>query len=462
MTSAEPAAPVSRRALGGVLVVGGGFGGVSVARLLGKRGATIVSAQNSMLFTPLLPEVAGGVIETRNVMTPLAAVCRHAEVIAGHLTSLDLGARRAGVMTDGGLEITVGYDHVVLGVGAVPRLIPIPGLTEHAVGFTTVLDALYLRNQLLRLLAAAAVEPDPGYRSRDLTFVFVGGGYAGVEALSELRGLAQDALRYYPTLRGVPQRWVLVDAAPQILADIPSRLGQYATDVLRRWGVELRLSTRLAQVADGRVRLSDGTEIDAGLLVWTAGVQANPIIGRLGLPLDDRGRVRVAATLQVDDHPDAWALGDCAAVPNAATPGQLDPPTSQHALRQARRLAANLMAVQDGRPLQPYRFRSLGQVATLGRKQGIADLNGIRMSGLAGWLAARGVHLLQAPGATSRLRVLNDWVLSLLFPGNIVAFAGLLDPPTIGAAPARPLATPHRFPARDGQGAASGPGSGDG
>ncbi len=311
-----------------------------------------------MLFTPLLPEAAAGVIETRNVMTPLAMACRHAEVIAGHLTALDVDGRRAEVLTDGGLEIAIEYDHVVLGLGAVPRLFPIPGLTDHAVGFTTVLDALYLRNQLLRLLAAAAVEPDPGYRSRDLTFVFVGGGYAGVEALSELRGLAQDALRYYPALRGVPQRWVLVNAAPQILADIPSRLGRYVADTLIRWGVELRLSTRLVQVADGRVTLSDGTEMDAGLLVWTAGVKANPIVGQLGLPLDERGRVRVTSTLQVDGHPNAWALGDCAAVPNAATPGQLDPPTSQHALRQGRRLAANLLAAQDGRPMQPYRFRS--------------------------------------------------------------------------------------------------------
>src|SRR5436190_272476 len=270
--SAEPAVP--RRALGGVLVVGGGFGGVSVARLMGRPGATIVSAQNSMMFTPLLPEVAAGVIEMRNVMTPLAAVCRHAEVIAGHLAGLDLDGRRAGVVTDGGLEMSMGYDHLVLGVGAVPGLFPIPGLAEHAVGFTTVLDAVYLRNQLLRLLAAAAVEPDPARRSRDLTFVFVGGGYAGVEALAELRGLAQDALRYYPVLRGIPQRWVLVDAAPQILAEIPSRLGRHVTGLLARWGVELRLSTRLVRVADGRVTLSDGTELDAGLLVWTAGVRA--------------------------------------------------------------------------------------------------------------------------------------------------------------------------------------------
>jgi NADH:ubiquinone reductase (H+-translocating) len=434
-----------RRARGGVLVVGGGFGGTYVARLLGRRGATIVSAQNSLLFTPMLPEVAAGVIEMRNVMTPLASVCPHAEVIAGHVTDLHLADHRAEILTDGGLEIAVEYEHVVIGVGAVPRIFPIPGLVEHAVGFHTVLDAIYLRNQVLRLLAAAAVEPDPERRARDLTFVFVGGGYAGVEALCELRDLAQDALRYYPALRDVPQRWILIDAAPRILADIPSQLGRYTTDLLLQRGVELRLDTRLEKIVDGRLTLSDRTEIDTGLLVWTAGVKANPIVAQFGLPLDERGRVRVDPTLQVEGLDGVWALGDCAAVPNPATPGQVDPPTSQHALRQARRLSANLMAAQDGLPLQPYRFRSLGQVATLGRTEGIADLNGVRVRGLLGWLAARSVHLMQAPGAACRLRVLNDWILSLILPGNVVAFAGLLDPPSIAAARAHPLAAPHRF-----------------
>jgi NADH dehydrogenase len=406
---------------------------------LGKRGATIVNAQNSMLFTPMLPEVAAGVIEMRNAMTPLAMVCPHAEVIPGRVNELDLTNRRADVETDGGLHLTIEYDQVVVGVGAVPRTYPIPGLIEHAVGCTTVLDALYLRNQLLRLLAAAAVEPDPDRRTRHLTFVFVGGGYAGVEALAELRHLAQDALRYHPTLRGVPQRWVLVDAAPTILGEIPTHLGQYVRDLLVQQGVDLHLSTRLDQVVKGRVSLSDGTELDTGLLVWTAGVKANPIVVRFGLPLDDRGRVRVGPTLQVDGNDNVWALGDCAAVPNAATPGEVDPPTSQHAMRQARQLSANLMALQSGRPLGTYRFRSLGQVATLGRKEGIADVRGVRLSGLPGWLAARSVHLLQVPGASRRLGVVSDWILSLLFPGNIVTVAGLVDPPTIAAGSARPL-----------------------
>jgi NADH dehydrogenase len=429
-----------------VLVIGGGFGGVTVARQLGKRGATIVNTQNSMLFTPMLPEVAAGVVEIRNAMTPLAMVCKHAEVIPGRVTDLALGDRRAEVETDGGLRLQIDFEHVVIGVGAVPRTFPIPGLTDFAVGCSTVLDALYLRNQLLRLLAAAEIEPDPERRRRHLTFVFVGGGYAGVEALAELRHLAHDALRYHPTLREVPQRWVLVDAAPTILGEIPSRLGEYVRDRLVQRGVELRLDTRLVKVVDGRVTLSDGTECDAGLLVWTAGVKANPVVGRFGLPLDERGRVRVGPTLQVEGYDYAWAVGDCAAVPNAATPGEIDPPTSQHALRQARRLSQNLIALEAGRRLHPHKFRSLGQVATLGRREGIADIRGMRLKGLPGWLVARAIHLMQVPGASRRMGVLSNWTLSLLYPGNIVTVAGLIDAPSLATGSTRPVAGAVRLP----------------
>jgi NADH dehydrogenase len=451
VTTPRPA--VLRQARGGVLVVGGGFGGVTVARRLGKRGATIVSAQNSMLFTPMLPEVAAGVVEVRNAMTPLAMVCPHAEVIPGRVTDLAIDDRRAEVETDGGLRLQISFDHVVVGVGAVPRTFAIPGLTDYAVGCSTVLDALYLRNQLLRLLAAAEVEPDFERRRRHLTFVFVGGGYAGVEALAELHHLAHDALRYHPTLRDVPQQWVLVDAAPTILGEIPSRLGQYVRDLLAQRGVDLRLSTRLVEVVDGRVKLSDDSEYDTGLLVWTAGVKANPVVSRFGLPVDDRGRVRVGPTLQVDGYAHAWALGDCAAVPNAATPGETDPPTSQHALRQARRLSKNLVAIDDGRTLQPHSFRSLGQVATLGRREGIADLRGVRLKGFPGWLAARGVHLMQVPGMSRRIGVLSNWTHSLLFPGNIVTLSGLVDAPSLVDGSTRPVASAVRLPSPPGPGA---------
>jgi NADH dehydrogenase len=413
---------------------------------LGKRGATIVNAQNSLVFTPMLPEVAAGVIELRNAMTPLAMMCPGAEVVSGRVANLDLSDRRAEVDTDGGLRLTIEFDHVVVAVGAVPRTFPIPGLIEHAVGCSTVLDALYLRNQVLRLLGAAAIEPDPERRRRYLTFVFVGGGYAGVEALAELRHLAHDALRYYPGLRRVPQQWVLVDAAETILGEVPSRLGQYVRDLLVRQGVDLRLKTRLDKVVNGRVSLSDGTELDTGLLVWTAGVKANPIVARFGLPLDERGRVRVGPTLQVEGHDNVWALGDCAAVPNVATPGEMDPPTSQHALRQGRRLSQNLVAIQEGRSLHPHHFRSLGQVATLGRREGIAAIRGVRLSGLPGWLAARAVHLVQVPGMSRRWGVVTDWTHALLFPGNIVTVSGLVDAPLIAAGSVTPPAAAVRLP----------------
>ena len=232
----------------------------------------------------------------------------------------------------------------------------------------------------------------PDTAARELTFVFVGAGYAGVEALAELADLVSDAIRYYPDLRERPRRWVLVDAAPKILPEIPSRLGEYAARQLTKRGIEIHVGTTLEAVDAEAAVLSDGTRIPTATLVWTAGVRANPLLAQLGLPLDEHHRVRVDETLRVDGHENIWALGDCAGVPNAATPGQADPPTSQHALRQARRLAKNL----TGEP-KPYRYRSLGQVATLGRYKGIAAVLNLRLTGFLGWFVTRTYHLYQLP-----------------------------------------------------------------
>ena len=270
-------------------------------------------------------------------------------------------------------------------------------------------DAIHLRNHVLRELEAAAAEPDQDRVSRHLAYVFVGGGYAGVEALAELNDLVQDALRFYPRLRHVRQRWVLVDAAPRILHEIPTRLGEYAARQLEKRGIELRCGTQLVSAEGGHVVLSDGEHIDAGTLVWTAGVKANPLLGELGLPLDDRGRLQVDEHLRVVGRRHVWALGDCAAVTNAATPGRTDPPTCQHALRQARRLARNLVAAKDGREPKPFHYRTLGQAATLGRHKGIADVLGLPLSGFAGWFFTRTYHLFQLPLFSRKLRVVADW-----------------------------------------------------
>ena len=416
-----------RAALGGTLVLGGGFAGGYVARLLGKRGATIVSPENFMLYTPMLPEAASGTLEPRHVVVPLRMMCPHAELLLGRATAVDTDQRQVTVETEED-TLTVEYSELVIALGAVSRTLPIPGLADHALGFKNLADAIYLRNHVLRRLEAAASTSDEEQQRRELTFVFVGAGYAGVEALAELADLVRDALRYYPTVRDVPQHWVLVDAAPKILPEIPRKLGDYAAHELQRRGVDIRVATTLQSVEPHAAALSDGTRIATSTVVWTAGVRANPLNERLGIPVDERGRIVVDATLRVEGRQHVWALGDGARVPNEATPGEYDPPTSQHALRQARRLAKNLSG-----DVAPYRYRMLGQVATLGRYKGIAEVLRLRLRGFLGWFVTRTYHLYQLPLLTRKLRVVVDWTTALFFRRDIAELSMLGHPQRLEA-----------------------------
>ena len=411
-----------REAKGGTLVLGGGFAGAYVARLLGRAGATIVNRDNFMLFTPLLPEAASGTIEPRHAVVPLRLMCPHADLVLGRAAGLDEQRQLVRVETEGRL-LSIGYRQLVIALGAVSRALPIPGLAEHGLGFKDLADAIHLRNHVLRRLEVAAAAPNETHRRRELTFVFVGAGYAGVEALGELADLVRAALRHYPSLRGTATRWVLVDAAPKILSEIPSRLGEYAAAQLTRRGVEIKVGTTLERLDPHAATLSDGERILTSTLVWTAGIRPAPILAELGLPVGEDGRVRVDETLRVPGREGLWALGDCAAVPNLATPGMVDPPTSQHTLRQARRLAKNLR-----RTPKPYRYRSLGQVATLGRYKGIAYVLGLPLRGFVGWFVTRTYHLYQLPLLSRKLRVVADWTVSLFFRRDI-AELGLLGHP---------------------------------
>jgi len=411
-----------REALGGVLILGGGFAGAYVARLLGRRGATIVSPENFMLYTPLLPEAASGTLEPRHAVVPLRVMCPHAELVLGSATKVDFGARTAEIETaDLGTQ-TIRWGELVLALGAVPRVAPVEGLTEHGLSFKSLADAIHLRNHVLRELEAADSALDEGERARRLTFVFVGAGYAGVEALAELSDLVEDAMRHYPRLEGAPRRWVLVDAAPKILPEIPSRLGEYAARELEQRGVEIHVGMTVDSVAQDEVVLGDGTHIPTRTLVWTAGVAANPLLRELGVPLDERNRVEVDQFMRVRGHEHVWSLGDCARVPNARS-AEPDPPTCQHALRQSRRLAKNLQG-----DLQPYGYRMLGQVATLGRYKGIADVLGVRLRGFPGWFVTRSYHLYQLPLLSRKLRVVVDWTTSLLFRRDIAELGSLGHP----------------------------------
>jgi len=380
-----------------------------------------------MLFTALLPEAASGTLEPRHVVVPLRVMCPHSELVLGHAVELDFARRHVQVETLEGL-LTVRYQELVVALGSISRALPIPGLADHALAFKDLADAIHLRNHVLQRLDAADAAANDTHRERELTFVFVGAGYAGVEALAELSDLVRDALRYYPSLRHAPQRWVLVDAAPKILPEIPTRLGDYAAQQLAKRGVEIRVNTTLESVEAHAAHLSTGERFLTHTVVWTAGVKANPVLSRFGLPLDERGRVKVGDHLRVEGLEHVWAVGDCAAVPNAATPGEVDPPTSQHALRQARRLAKNLA----GDP-QPYRYRMLGQVATLGRYKGIADVPGFRFTGFLGWFITRTYHLYQLPLFSRKLRVVTDWTTSLFFRRDIAELSMLGHPRRLDA-----------------------------
>jgi NADH:ubiquinone reductase (H+-translocating) len=407
----------TRVAKGGVLVLGGGIAGSYVARELGRSGATIVNPTNFMLYTPLLPEAAAGSVEPRHVTVPLRAMAPDADLILGSAVALDPDRRVVEVESEAG-RFAVAYAELVIALGAVTRMPELPGLHEHAFRLKDLTDAIRLRNHVLRQIELADASPEDA--ARRLTFIFAGAGFAGVEVLAELRDLVAETLPRHPRLAHVEPRWLLLDGGARILGQMPEQLARFAHRTLERRGVEILTEMTLTEL-DGRgVTLTNGRRIETDTVVWTAGVRPNPALQALDLPLDGRGRVRVDETLRVAGTCNIWALGDCAAVPNEATPGETDPATCQHALRQARRLAANLR----GTP-RPYRYRTRGQMATLGRRHGVALVGRLRVNGLLGWHIARAYHLLQLPFFSRRLRVLADWTTSAMFRRDVAELSSL-------------------------------------
>lgn len=415
-----------------ILVVGAGQAGMHVATRLrrrlrpGEATITVVDPHSYLTYQPLLAEAAAGNLEPRHVVVPLRQVLPGVEVITRAVVSIDHSRRTAYVAAGSGEPEPVRYDVLVLAPGSVTRVLPVPGLAENGIGFKTVGEAIHLRNHVLAQLDTAASARSDTDRDRALTFVFVGGGYAGVEALAELQDMAHDACRHYPGIDPARLRWVLVEATGRILPEVGERMGRYTVDLLRRRGIDVRLGTRLTSAVDGHVVLDDGSEFDAGTLVWTAGVAPHPLLKQTDLPLDGRGRVLTTEYLSIVDTPGAWGLGDGAAVPDLARgPNAVCPPSAQHAVRQARVTADNVIATLRGRPCKPYRHRSAGSVASLGLYQGVAQIYRLRLRGLPAWLAHRTYHLLALPTWNRRLRVVADWTLALPFPREIVSLEAL-------------------------------------
>lgn len=425
-----------------ILIVGGGCAGMHVALRLerrlrrGEAEVTVVDPRAYLTYQPLLAEAAAGSLEPRHVVVPLRQALSRTRVVTRAVASID-HARRVAVLEPccpqdpdavDGTPAQLEYDVLVLAPGSVSRVLAVPGLAESGIGFKTVGEAIHLRNHVLAQLdAAAALAPGPAQWAA-LTFVFVGGGYAGVEALAELEDMARAACRRYPQIDPAALRWILVEAADRILPEVGERLGRYTVTQLQARGVEVRLRTRLLSAVGGHLLFDDGDEIDARTLVWTAGVAPSPLVKQTGLPLDARGRVLTGESLRVVDTADAWALGDAAAVPDLARgEGAWCAPSAQHAVRQARVLADNLVATLRGGQPRAYRHAHAGSVASLGLYRGVAQIYGVRMRGPVAWFVHRTYHLAKLPTLNRRLRVLADWTLALAFPREIVSLGAMED-----------------------------------
>lgn len=416
-----------------ILIVGGGYIGLYAAlrleRRLGRAEAqvTLVNPNNFMLYQPLLPEVASATLEPRHAVVPLRQVLRRTELLAGRLTSLDHQARTARVQPVDGDVRELSYDHVVIGLGSMSRVLPIPGLKGAAVGFKTVQEAIYLRNHVLGRMEAANAAGNADLRRRALTFVVIGGGYTGVEALAELEDMTRDACRYFSTITPADLRWVLVEAADGILPTVDDALADYALAQLRERGIEVYLNTTLEAVEEGRLQLSNGLDLAADTLVWVAGVAPHPLIGQLGLPVTEHGLLEADEYLRVAGVDGAWTGGDGAAVPDVVTGGNA-PPTAQYAQREGRHLGENLVAALRGEPLQPFRHESLGELITLGRRKGVAQIMGRHVRGPLAWTLRRAYYLSAIPSLSSKLRLLADWLVGLPFRRDIVHLGPISGP----------------------------------
>lgn len=417
-----------------ILILGGGFGGMYTALALDKTFArhddveiTLVNRENFFLFTPMLHEVAASDLDITNIVSPVRKLLKNIEIFNGCVESIDLDRRL--VHVSHGKEHhhhELEYDHLVLGLGSITNFYGNSGLEENALTMKSLGDAIYLRNHLISNLEEADFECCPVVRKPLINFVVAGGGFAGVETIAGLNDFVREALRFYPHLSEDMIRVALVHAGPTILPELNEGLGKYAQSKLAERGVEIHLNTKVETVGDNEVRLSDGTVITTNTMIWTAGTAPNPLLETL--PCEkDRGKVCTDQFMQVPGYKGVWAVGDCASITDAKS-GKPYPPTAQHAIRQGKILANNIRASVVGGKSKPFVFQTIGQLAALGRRTGVAQIFGFHFSGFIAWWLWRTIYLMKLPRFEKKLRVALDWTLDLLFQKDPVQFLTLRSP----------------------------------
>lgn len=411
-----------------VVILGGGFGGVYAAiefeKTLGRDAdvdVTLVNRENFFLFTPMLHEVASSDLDMTNIVNPIRKLLRRVEFFHGEVESIDLEQKQIRVVhgqTHHGH--TLPYDHLILAFGSVTNFYGLPGLAERALTMKTLGDAIYLRNRMIAHLEEANFECAASLRKPLLTFVVAGGGFAGVETIAGMNDFLREALPFYPHLQPEMLRLVLVHSGNVILPELGEQLGRYAHKKLSERGVEIRTNAKVVELSDHEVCLSDGTRLTSSTLVWTAGTAPNPLLATL--PCQTKGgRLLVNDCLDVPGWPGVWALGDCALIPDQQT-GGYHPPTGQHALREAKIVARNVAAAFRGTAKQPFRFQTIGQLAAIGRRTGVARILGFNFSGVIAWSLWRAIYLSKLPRIEKKVRVILDWMLDLIFSKDLVQF----------------------------------------
>lgn len=429
-----------------IVVVGGGFAGVAVAqrleRLSRRRSrwdVTLVSDKNFLLFTPMLSEVAGGAVQAQHVGAALRAACPRTRFLLGRVEGVDLAAREVRLPSG-----NVAFDHLVLALGVEPGFHGLPGIAENCLTLKSLRDAARVREHVLTQLERADTELDADERRRRLTFAVVGGGFAGVELLAELRDLTSSTLRYFPSVDADELRFVLVHSGDRLLPELSPELAAFAYERLAERGLEIMFGVRVRGAREDALLLEGGTDIPARTMVWTAGNQPGGLVASLPVEHARGGAVVVDTALRVAGADRVWAAGDCAAVPDDA--GGRQPPTAQHALREGRQLADNLVAVIEGRQPQPFRFKTIGMLAVLGHRTGVAEIYGRRFSGVLAWALWRMIYLAKLPGLEKRVRVALDWLVEIGFPRDIVLAQemSIQLPPPSAEPPAARAGAPDR------------------
>jgi NADH dehydrogenase len=411
-----------------IIILGGGFGGLYVATELEKCLAadpdvevTLVNRENFFLFTPMLHEVAASDLDLSNIVNPVRKLLRRVHFFAGDVEEVDVVRKK--VMVSHGTDHhhhELDYDYLVIALGSITNFFNLPGLEERALTMKSLGDAIHLRNRLIAFLEEADTECASEIRQPLMTFVVAGGGFAGVETIAGINDFVREALKFYPNLSRDAVRMVLVHPGQVILPELGEKLGSYAQKKLAERGVEICVNTKVTGVSDDAVELSDGTRIRSKTLVWTAGTSPNMLLAKLPCK-KDRGRLHVNEYLEVTDWPGVWALGDCANVPDLTT-GQYCPPTAQHALREGKVVAQNIAAAVRGGKKKAFSFATIGQLAAIGRRTGVARILGVNFSGFIAWFLWRTIYLSKLPRFEKKLRVALDWTLDLFFTKDLVQF----------------------------------------